>query len=136
MVNVYEHSAELDRSSLAVLERELQPWKPVHFYFTHTLSFCVKPDSRHTEAPMMSPAKRPKLDLDGSSGQDALMSLESALAASSNDLSFQIEQASQVNTPRSGHKLNCLLFTFLCSSICLEGKQTPLVCHCFKYIVL
>ena len=92
-----------------------------------TYLFVLKPDSRHTEAPMMSPAKRPKLDLDGSSGQDALMSLESALAASSNDLSFQIEQASQVNTPRSGHKLNCLLFTFFCSNLFAWKANKPLL---------
>ena len=33
----HDDSADPDRFDLATLERELQPRKPVHFYFTHPL---------------------------------------------------------------------------------------------------
>ena len=33
----YEDSAELNRFALSTIERELQPWKPVHFFMWQTL---------------------------------------------------------------------------------------------------
>ena len=38
----HDDSADPDRFDLATLERELQPRKPVHFYFTHPLIVLIR----------------------------------------------------------------------------------------------
>ena len=48
-----EDSAELDHFDVATLERELQPRKPVHFYFTHPLFRNLDPcDGGWSQNPM------------------------------------------------------------------------------------